>query len=68
MNARELPKREQLLRTAYDSFDSLKELCSYYLAHDNEREEIARHGFETVARLHTYDTRILQMLDMAFPG
>lgn len=52
---------------AYDSFDSLKELCSYYLAHDNEREEIARHGFETVARLHTYDTRILQMLDMAFP-
>ncbi len=53
---------------AYDSFDSLKELCSYYLAHDNEREEIARHGFETVARLHTYDTRILQMLDMAFPG
>ena len=53
---------------AYDSFGSLKELCSYYLAHDNERGEIARHGFETVARLHTYDTRILQMLDMAFPG
>ena len=23
---------------AYDSFGSLKELCSYYLAHDNERE------------------------------
>lgn len=52
----------------YDSLDSLKELCAYYLSHEDERREIARHGNETVKRLHTYDIRLMQMLDLAFPA
>ncbi|MBQ4284559.1 MAG: glycosyltransferase [Lachnospira sp.] len=52
---------------AYDSPESLKELCAYYLAHDDERMEIARNGYEKVKKLHTYQTRLLQMIDMAFP-
>lgn len=50
----------------YDSIDSLKEICQYYLAHDDEREEIARHGYETVKKYHTYDVRMLQIIDAAF--
>lgn len=53
---------------AYDSMDSLKELCAYYLAHDDERREIARNGYEKVKKLHTYQVRLLQMIDMAFPS
>lgn len=52
---------------AYDSMDNLKELCAYYLAHDQERREIALNGYEKVKKLHTYETRLLQMIDMSFP-
>ena len=51
----------------YDSLENLKELCAYYLSHEDERAMIARHGNETVKRLHTYDRRLMQMLDLAFP-
>ena len=51
----------------YDSLENLKELCAYYLSHEDERAKIARHGNETVKRLHTYDRRLMQMLDLAFP-
>lgn len=51
----------------YDSLENLKELCAYYLSHEDERAKIARHGNETVLRLHTYDRRLMQMLDLAFP-
>lgn len=53
---------------AYDSMDSLKELCAYYLSHDDERMEIAHNGYEKVKKLHTYDIRLLQMIDMSFPA
>jgi len=52
----------------YDSPKSLKELCQYYLAHEKERQEIAHHGYNTVKQHHTYDKRLLEMLDMAFPA
>lgn len=52
---------------AYESLEHLKELCSYYLTHENERQEIAENGYKTVKRLHTYDVRLLQMLEIAFP-
>lgn len=52
---------------AYDSFESLKELCSYYLEHDDERKAIAQNGYNKVKSLHTYDIRLLQMIDMSFP-
>ena len=51
----------------YDSADNLKELCRYYLEHEQERKDIALHGYNTVKKYHTYDIRLLQMLDKAFP-
>lgn len=53
---------------AYESERHLKELCTYYLAHDDERNEIARHGYQTVANNHTYDIRMLQIIDKSFPA
>lgn len=52
---------------AYESMEHLKELCTYYLAHDDERQEIARNGYKKVKQLHTYDVRLVQMLEIAFP-
>ena len=53
---------------AYESMEDLKAKCDYYLKHEDERMEIANHGYETVKNLHTYDTRLIQMIDMAFPA
>lgn len=53
---------------AYESMEDLKAKCDYYLKHEDERMEIANHGYETVKKLHTYDTRLIQMIDMAFPA
>lgn len=52
---------------AYDSLENLKELCAYYLEHDNERKAIAQNGYNKVKSLHTLDIRLLQIIDMAFP-
>jgi spore maturation protein CgeB len=51
----------------YDSLEDLSQKCAYYLEHEEERMRIARNGYEKVKKLHTYDLRLLQMLDMAFP-
>lgn len=51
---------------AYDSLDDLMGKCEYYLAHENDRREIAHNGFEKVKKYHTYDTRLAQILEMAF--
>ena len=53
---------------AYESMEDLKSKCDYYLKHEDERMEIANNGYETVKKLHTYDTRLIQMIDMAFPA
>ena len=53
---------------AYESESHLKELIAYYLSHEDERQEIAQQGFMTVKKSHSIDTRIVQMLDMAFPA
>lgn len=53
---------------AYENENHLKELCAYYLTHDDERNEIARHGYETVVNNHTYDIRMLQIIDKSFPA
>ena len=53
---------------AYESMEDLKAKCDYYLKHEDERMEIANHGYETVKKLHTYDTRLIQMIDMAVPA
>lgn len=51
---------------AYTGFDDLMGKCEYYLNHVNDRREIAHNGFEKVKKYHTYDTRIEQMLKIAF--
>lgn len=51
---------------AYESLDDLMCKCEYYLAHENDRREIAHNGFEKVKKYHTYDIRLTQMLETAF--
>ena len=65
----ELPEVFEIGRdlVAYESMEHLKELCAYYLEHEEERLEIARNGYDKVKQMHTYDVRLVQMLDMAFP-
>ena len=35
----------------------------YYLSHDEEREEIAQRGYETVMKYHTADIRARELVD-----
>ncbi|MDE5873876.1 MAG: glycosyltransferase, partial [Lachnospiraceae bacterium] len=49
----------------YESISDLLEKIDYYLAHDDERMEIAANGHKKVLEHHTYDIRVKQMLDMA---
>lgn len=51
---------------AYSSLDDLMAKCEYYLTHENDRKEIAHNGFEKVRQYHTYDTRLTQILQIAF--
>lgn len=53
---------------AYDSLENLKQLCAYYLCHDEERREIACNGYEKVKKLYTYDRLLLHMIDLSFPA
>lgn len=53
---------------AYDSMENLYELCEYYLCHDEERETIAKNGYEKVKKLHNYDMRLLQIINLSFPA
>ena len=46
----------------YESMEELEEKVRYYLSHDEERVEIAINGYETVAKYHTYEIRLAQML------
>lgn len=46
----------------YESMDELEEKIQYYLTHEEERMEIAIHGYEKTARHHTYEIRLSQML------
>ena len=40
-----------------------REKLKYYLRHDEEREEIARRGYETVMKYHTVNTRAKQVVN-----
>lgn len=46
----------------YESLAELEEKICYYLSHEEERLEIAIHGYETVAKYHTYRTRLTEMI------
>lgn len=49
---------------AYESLPELLEKVQYYLTHEEERIEIAIHGYEKTARLHSYENRLAEMIQM----
>lgn len=48
----------------YDGLDDLLEKTDYYLKHDEKRIAIARHGFDTVRKKHTYNTRFKEIFSL----
>lgn len=46
----------------YESIPELEEKIRYYLAHEDERMEIAIRGYEKVASHHSYEMRLAQMI------
>ena len=52
---------------AYSSMDELVDKCAYYLAHNEERKQIAKNGYERMSADHTYPHRIREMLKTLIP-
>ncbi len=48
----------------YESTEDLVEKCGYYLEHPEEREAIAKAGYEKVSRGHLWEDRIRAMFGM----
>ena len=46
----------------FESPDDMLDKCEYYLAHDDEREEIARNGRAAAERLFSYDVLLPKIL------
>ena len=46
----------------YESMEELEQKVQYYLTHADERIEIAINGYEKVAKHHTYERRIAEMI------
>lgn len=46
----------------YESMEELEQKVQYYLNHEDERIEIAISGYEKVAKFHTYELRIAEMI------
>ena len=57
-----LKNKEDLV--CFESVEELVELCGYYLAHEEERRQIAENGYKKVSAYHTYEQRIVQMLEI----
>lgn len=63
LNAHEIIFADGKEAVFYDSIQDAIEKIEYYLAHDREREEIARAGFERVARDYDGETNFKKLLD-----
>ncbi len=48
----------------FESEKDLLEKISYYLSHDEERQEIANHGYQKIQDYYSYKNRLECMLDM----
>lgn len=46
----------------YESMEELEYKIRYYLTHEEERMEIAIRGYETVAKYHTWQIRLAEMI------
>lgn len=49
----------------YESIPHMMEQIAYYITHEEERQEIARNGYEKVKGCFTYDIVLKDMLEMA---
>lgn len=49
----------------FESVEELVELSGYYLAHEDERRQIAENGWKKVKKYHSYENRIEKMLEKA---
>ena len=50
----------------YESLEDLKEKCKYYLENEDERKQIAQNGYNKVNKFHTFDKRLLEILEIVF--
>ena len=50
----------------YDSIPDLLHKIEYYLAHDDEREEIAHNGYLKVKEHYTFEKCLEKILDTVF--
>lgn len=48
----------------YDSCQDLLNKIDYYLSHEEERQEIAKNGYEKIKKYHTYQNRFDAMLEI----
>lgn len=48
----------------YDSYEDLLRKTEYYLTHEEERQQIAKNGYEKVKKYHTYRNRFDTMLEV----
>lgn len=62
----ELPEHFELGKDieTYGSLEELVDKCAYYLEHEEERQAIAKSGYEKVKKYHTYEVRIREMLEI----
>lgn len=49
---------------AYSSLEELTDKCTYYLAHEDTRKQIALNGYQKAREKHSYIHRMKEMLEM----
>ena len=49
---------------SYESHEDMYAKIDYYLAHEDERKAIAKHGHDTVKQYHNYNVRIKEMFEV----
>ena len=50
----------------FENINECLEKVSYYLSHDDIRQEIADNGYQKIKAMHTYQIRIAQMIKIIF--
>ncbi len=49
----------------YESIGDMVEKANYYLQHDEERERIALHGYETIKKNYTFEQQLAKLIKIA---
>lgn len=52
----------------FESVEELVELAGYYLEHEEERKQIAHNGYEKVKERHSWENRIVRMMEIVGIG